>query len=161
MQLSKSVKSVGTIPVRIADNETSLPDTESIPPEKFVMIALARIHKNLSKMARQQDDSSRPVDEYQGNATYNAAQLETSLEVQPQFDVWAEMIHSVLVTGPASTAFQLQLGDRYFNVLTDVSGRFLLSNIAMMLSRNDRRLLTSSTAGSWTLELMGFADERY
>lgn len=125
------------------------------------MVALARIHKNISKIARQLDDTSRPVDEYQVNATYNAVEAVTTVEVQPQFDTVSESIRSVLVTGPATTAFTLQLGDRFFNVLTDVQGKFLLANVALMLSRNDRRLLTSATGGNWTLELMGYGDERF
>lgn len=160
MQLSKSVKSVGSIPVRNAE-EPGVSDTETMPPEKFVMVAIARIHKNLSKIARMLDDTSRPVDEYQVNATYSAVENITTVEVLPQFDIYNESIRSVFVTGPPSTAFTLQLGDRFFTVLTDASGRFLISNVSIMLSRNDRRILTSSTGGNWTLELMGFADERF
>lgn len=132
-----------------------------MPPERFVVIALSRIHKNLGKLARGMDDKSRPVDEYQVNAVYSVSEQISTVEVLPQFDMIAERITSVLVTGPPATAFTLQLGDRSFSLLTDTSGRLILSRTGFMLSRNDRRILTSSTAGNWTLELFGFADERY
>lgn len=160
MKLGPSVKSVGSIPVRNA-SDVQVADAPAMPPEKFVTVALARIHANLSKMARMLDDTSRPVDEYQVNATYNATENVTFVEVQPQFDIYGEMIRSLLVTGPPSTAFTLQLGDRSYNLLTDASGKLELQRTGFMLSRNDRRILTSVTGGNWTLELFGFADERY
>jgi hypothetical protein len=160
MQLPGHVKSIGTIPIRNAET-VEVPDSETMPPERFVMVALARIHKNISKLARTLDDVSRPVDEYQVNATYSVVEGVTTVEVLPQYDIYAEKITGVLVTGPASTAFTLQLGDRSFGLLTDAQGRMLLPQTGFMLSRNDRRILTSATGGNWTLELFGFADERY
>jgi hypothetical protein len=160
MQLPNGVKSIGTIPVRNAE-EAGVPDTPKLPPQQYVLITMARMHANLAKLMRAQDDNSRPVDEYQINATYNAADDTTNVEVQPQFDTCSERITGILITGPASTAFTLQLGDRSFNVLTDPEGRWHIMGTAFMLSRNDRRILTSTTNAEWTLELFGYADERF
>src|SRR6266849_5744630 len=51
--------------------------------------------------------------------------------------------------------------DEYSIVSSYSTGKVILAPVAVMLSRNDRRLLTSVTNGNWNLELMGHGDERF
>lgn len=138
----------------------SVPDIEMEPGQKSQLVALARIERALQIIARKLVSQSKYVDEYQIVGGYSA--ISTAIvEVQPQYDTLNELITSILVTGPASTAFTLQVGDRNWGLTTDTRGLAVIAPVAMMLGRNDRRLLTSLTPGNWTLELMGNADERY
>lgn len=137
-----------------------VPDSPLPVADKYHLVALNRIHREIAAMSRKLASEVRLVDEYSIVGGYTGVG-ELIVEVQPQFDTMNELIQSVIVTGPASTAFTLQLGDRNWSVLTDASGRLEFTNIGLLLGRNDRRLLTSAMAGNWTLELMGRADERY
>lgn len=56
--------------------------------------------------------------------------------------------------------FQLQLGDRTWNLELNNSGLLVIAPIKLWLGRDDPRILTSNTPGEWTLELMGHADTR-
>jgi hypothetical protein len=149
----------GTVPVR-NEPKTGTPDMDTTPPNVYTFNQLARIERNLGAIARKISDRTKPVDEYEVNAVYSAAESLTTVEVLPQFEI-SELITSVLVTGPPSTAFTLMLGDRQFGLLTDASGKLTLAPVGFLLDRSMRRVLTSATAGNWTLELMGHADARY
>ena len=138
----------------------TVPDIEMEPGQKFQLVALARIERALETIARKLVSQSKFVDEYSTVGGYTGIST-ANVEVQPQFDTMNELITSVLVTGPVSVAFTLQLGDRNWSLSTDARGLAVIAPVSLMLGRNDRRLLTSITAGNWTLELMGNADERY
>lgn len=144
---------------RVAE-PVSVPDLESEPPQKFHLIALMRIERQLQAIARRIASSVRVVDEYSIVGAY-LGDSDTSVEVQPEYDTMPELITAVLVTGPVSTTFTLQLGNRNWNLATTANGFCLISPIGILLTRNDRRILTSATAGNWTLELTGRADERF
>lgn len=149
----------GAVPVRNMPS-VSVTDSENTPAENFVILAMARIQKSLAAVERHVRNYTRLVDEYAVVSSYTAAG-ESVVEVQPVFDVPSERIESIIVIGPPATAFTLQLGDRFWNLTTDATGRVVMASISMLLSRNDRRILTSVTAGNWNLELMGYADERF
>jgi hypothetical protein len=149
----------GVIPVRNAPT-TQVIDQEMRPVENYMIVAVSRIQKQLAGLARQLQDLTKPVDEYSIVSSYTPAG-EAAVEVLPTFDTINEKIESIIVTGPVTTAFTLQLGDRTWNLSTDATGKVILAPVAVMLSRNDRRLLTSVTNGNWNLELMGHADERF
>jgi hypothetical protein len=114
----------------------------------------------MGAISRAIDDRTKPVDEYQTTSDYMGVGV-TQIEVLRQFDRIAERITSIVVTGPPTTAFTLTLGDRFLNLTTDASGKIVLAPISMLLNDSDRRLLNSTTNGNWSLELMGWADERY
>jgi hypothetical protein len=147
------------IPVRRMPS-VRVEDMEMSPIENYMIVAVSRIQKNLAGLARQLEDRTKLVDEYSIVSGYTPAN-ESIVEVLPTFDTISEKIESVIVTGPVTTAFTLQLGDRNWSMATDATGKVIMSSVAILLSRNDRRILTSGTAGNWTLELMGIADERY
>jgi hypothetical protein len=134
--------------------------TADIPVgEKYALIAIDRLEKSLGPVSRMIADVSHPVDEYATESVLDGGV--TTVTVYPEYDKMAARIECVIVTGPPSTAFSLQLGDRAWTVLTDASGKFQVFGSGMLLGRNDQRILTSTTPGNWTLELTGFADERY
>jgi hypothetical protein len=66
---------------------------------------------------------------------------------------------SAYYTQPAT--FTLQLGDRQWSLTMPASGVLVIAPLSLMLSRADRRLVSSASPGNWTLELMGWGDERY
>jgi hypothetical protein len=144
------------------DKQPSATTDNEIPVSpKHVLIALERVKKEANGIARKIADVTKPVDEYSTGQEWNETQSVTSVIVNPQFDKSSERIECVIVTGPASTAFTLSLGDRTWNVLTDARGLFSINGCGILLDKNDNRKLTATTAGNWTLELTGYADERY
>lgn len=153
------IQSGARIDPRMAEPVT-VPDIEMEPGQKYHLVALARIERVLETIARKLVSQSKYVDEYQIVGGYSAISTAT-VEVMPQFDTMNELITSILVTGPVSTAFTLQVGDRNWGLTTDARGLAVIAPVVIMLGRNDRRILTSVTPGNWTLELMGSADERY
>lgn len=147
------------LPVRQAPRVQTLAE-EIEAPYKYMLVALSRIHKILGDLAKRAQDYTKPVDEYSTGSEYIGANV-TTVEAQPTYDRMPERITSILVTGPVSTACQVQAGDRYWNLATDATGKIVIAPVSMLLSRNDRRILTSVTPGNWTLELMGWGDERF
>jgi hypothetical protein len=158
-KLASGTTSVGSVPIR-QEPVVKVSDIQATVAEKYQLVALERIRSVLGGLARQLEDTTRPVDEYQVNAVYSELESLSTLEVLPQFEI-SERIESIVATGPPATTFNLQLGDRYWDLVTDASGKVVIAPISMLLNRNDRRILTSTTAGDWTLELMGNADARY
>lgn len=149
----------GTVPVRRMP-AVRVDDSEMSPVENYMIVAVSRIQKMLQGLSRQLQDLTKPVDEYSIVGGYSASN-ENTVEVLPTYDSINEKIDSIIITGPVTTAFTLQLGDRNWTMSTDATGKVIIAPVGIMLSRNDRRILTSVTAGNWTLELMGYADERY
>lgn len=149
----------GVIPVRNMPT-VRVEDSQNSPAENYVIVAMARIQRIMAGLARQLEDRTKLVDEYSVVQEYITNNI-LVVEVLPTFDTINEKIESVIITGPVTTAFTLQLGDRYWSMSTDATGKCLLAPVAILLGRNDRRILTGAAAGNWNLELMGIADERY
>lgn len=126
---------------------------------RMVLVAINRLEKGIAALARTAQDISHVVDEY-GTESVTADNI-TTLTVFPEYDKMAERIESVIVTGPPSTAFTLTLGDRTWFVLTNTTGLFHVPYAGILLARNDVRQLASAVPGNWSLELTGYADERY
>jgi hypothetical protein len=145
-----------------AEHKVSTALAEIEPPEKYHLVALARIERILQRIARKVADVSKPVDEYSiADAGFTATGVVT-VEVLPQYELISEIIESIIVTGPTAASFSLALGDRFYDSMSlPGTGLLVIAPVAIMLGRNDRRVLTSTTSGPWTLELMGHADERY
>jgi len=131
-----------------------------VRPE-YILVALEHVRREANAIARKIADITKPVDEYSTGQLWDEVQSTLTVKLTPQFDKSSERIECVIVTGPPSTAFTLTLGDRVWNVLTDASGKFVVEHTGILLDRNDLRYLVSTTPGNWTLELTGFADERY
>lgn len=123
--------------------------------------ALAFIGAKLAELRRIADDRSRPVNEYQTQTA--ATQSTTKVTLTPEFQQINARIEHIVVTGPVSPAtFTLQLGDRFWGPLTmTTTGVFEINPRGLQLSPQDPRILVGSAAGNWTLELTGWADERY
>jgi hypothetical protein len=113
--------------------------------------------KQLGDFARQVENRARVVDEYQVQSSVAAS--ESTVTVQPIYDLVPEKIESIIITGPAG-AVTLQLGDRFWNLTIPATGIIVIAPVAVLLNRNDIRQL-SGAPGSYSLELMGIADERF
>ena len=133
------------------------PDIDEAP-NQYIVKGLLKLHEQANNLARMADDRSRPVDEYRVQTLVPDSEL--TITVQPQYDYMPERIESVIVTGPAG-AVTLQLGDRTWALTIPASGILVIAPVSFLLSRNDYRQLTSATPGDYSLELMGWADERY
>jgi hypothetical protein len=137
--------------------DVKVPDVDE-QPNQYIVDGLMALHKETRNLARIADDRSRPVDEYRTQTLTPDAELVVT--VQPQYDQISERIESVIVTGPAG-AVTIQLGDRTWLVTIPATGVLVIAPVSLLLSRNDYRQLTSATPGDYSLELMGWADERY
>jgi len=145
--------------IPIAPVDAKVTAGESPTPRTVIKTAFERLEKAINGLSRTVRDTSNTVDEYSTESVTADGIL--TLTVYPEYDKMAERIESVIVTGPPSSAFTLNLGDRSWDVLTNVNGLFHIPYAGILLARNDTRVLTSAVAGNWTLELTGFADERY
>src|SRR5437870_1296602 len=81
-------------------------NTEIEPNTKYLLVALTRIHKALGPIARGITDLTKQVDEYSIVGSGGSSNVST-VEVLPVFDTLSELITSILVTGPVTTAFTL------------------------------------------------------
>jgi len=126
-------------------------------PMKFIALGLVHMKQQLEKLAIMSVDHSKPVDEYQVQSV--TVESNPFIEVLPQYET-PELIEAILVTGPAAATFSLQLGDRNWSLVMPASQFIYLSPLVLCLSRTDRRILTASGTGEWSLELMGHADTR-
>lgn len=137
--------------------EVQAPDIDQAP-NQYIVKGLLKLHEQMQNIARQADDRSREVDEYRVQTLVPDSEL--TVTVQPQYDQISERIESVLVTGPPG-AVSLQLGDRTWALTIPATGILVIAPVSIVLNRNDYRILTSATPGDFSLELMGWADERY
>lgn len=124
---------------------------------EYLAVGMHAMISQLGDLARQVDNRSRVVDEYQVQSSTVAA--ESVVTVQPIFDFVPEKIESVIITGPPGN-ITLQLGDRFWNLTIPATGVIVIAPVGILLNRNDLRQLTG-TSGSYSLELMGIADERF
>jgi hypothetical protein len=146
----------GILPVRNLPSPVFTKEEEVAPPPHYLEYMQTRIFRALQGIARYYADRSRVVEEYAGESRVSATG-ETSLTVTPDYEPASECITSVLVTGPVTTAFVLQLGDRYMTLSTDATGKCLLAPVFFRLKPSSERILTSATAGSWFFQMSGYA----
>lgn len=142
------------MPPTRAQNDTPIGD------ENWLREAVTRFDRSLSDLTTLIEDTSHRVDEFQNLPTTGAPNV-TQIQTFPDYDIYAEIIESVVVTGPAGTAYTLQLGKRIWTLQMPAAGIYVIAPLKLSLDRDDARILTSNTAGDWTLELMGYADIRY
>lgn len=127
-------------------------------PNKYIALALVHLRNAVARLPVMLEDNSRPVDSYRPQ-TIQGESFATGISVPAQWET-NEVIRAILVTGPASTAFTLQLGDRVWTLQTNAQNFMLMSPMWLILDRSDPRNLIPSAAGDWALELMGHADAR-
>lgn len=148
------------IPEEIHVRQPDDVEVESIEtvPAKYIALALVHLRNQIANLAKMAEDHSRPFDEYTPQVL--TPESMTNVTVQPGWEV-PEIVQSIVVTGPTGTpAFTLQLGDRFWNLTLPAEGILVISPVSIMLSRSDNRVLTPSAPGEWSLELMGYCDDR-
>lgn len=130
-----------------------VPDEEKQPPPHFLEWAQARLLRHADRLVAFLNDYTRIVEEYAGESTESASG-ETTLSVIADYSPASELITEVLVIGPPSTSFTLQLGSRYIPGVTDAEGKYLLTPVIFKLKPDDQRILTagSSTGQTETAE---------
>lgn len=147
--------------VHIRDKETPIraDDEEQFSPE-FVASGLLDLREQLKNLARQTENRSHPVDEY-NTASLTGASTTAVVTLLPTYEYMPEKIISVLVAGPPAAAVTLVLGDRQIPIVIPAAGILPIGPLGMILGRNDPRQLVSATPGIYFLELMGWADQRF
>ena len=133
-------------------------DTEKDTPT-FEKRGIDQLNEQMGNVARHLENRSFVVDEY-NSAAISGAGSSASITVPPTYEYKPEKIESIIVTGPTG-AISLQLGDRIWALIIPASGILVIAPIAILLSRSDARILTPTTPGVYTLELMGVADQRF
>jgi hypothetical protein len=131
--------------VPIAPVPAKVPDVDIPTPTKYLLVALTRLERILGPLSRRIADVTKPVDEYSTESV--TTDNLTTVTVYPEYDKAAERIEAIIVTGPPSAPFSLQLGDRNWDALTDVTGLFHASGLGILLSRGDDRILTATGTG--------------
>jgi alpha-beta hydrolase superfamily lysophospholipase len=121
---------------------------------------LRRYQEALNEIARQAENRSHPVDEY-NTVPLSGGSTGTLLTITPIYEYMPEKIESIIVNGPAAAVATLTLGDRQMPLVMPASGVLVIAPVAILLGRNDPRQLASAVAGIWFVELMGIADKRF
>lgn len=124
---------------------------------EYLAAGMVAMSEEMRKLARQIENRSRLVDEYQTQGSISAN--ETTVPLQPTYDFMPEKIESIIVVGPPGNV-TLTLGDRVWPLTIPAAGFLVIAPVAILLGRNDLRQLTGP-AGNYNLELMGIADERF
>lgn len=143
---------------KMPDQRAESPRTP-VDAEYFAEL-FTNMRKHLNDLTGLIEDTSHRVDEYQVMPLTGAGGI-TQLTLTPDYDTYPEIITAVLVTGPATTAFTVNLGKRAWTLQTNAQGFVILAPLKLSLGRFDQRVLNSITAGAWSLELMGHADIGY
>lgn len=147
-------------PLRVRDTNAPIgaADAEQFSAE-FIAGGMLRLREALGEIARQAENRSFPVDEYNSTPISGAA-TSSVVSVMPTYDYMPEKIEAIIVGGPTGLV-TLTLGDRQLPVTIPASGIIVIAPVAIMLNRNDTRQLTAGTPGQYFLELMGIADKRF
>jgi hypothetical protein len=135
-------------------------EDEETPSRDYLAAGFLRYQEALTEIARQAENRSFPVDEY-NTVPLSGGSTGTLMTIMPTYDFMPEKIESVLVSGPAAATATLILGDRQFPLTVPASGIIVIAPVAIILGRNDARQLTSAVPGIWFVELMGIADKRF
>ncbi len=146
------------ITVRGSNAPIGAQDVEEFTPE-YIAAGMLAMREALGNIARNAENRSNPVDEY-NSAPITGAATESVVTVLPTYEYMPEKIESVIIGGPAG-AVTLQLGDRVLPLAIPVAGILVIAPVAMILGRNDLRQLSAATPGIYFLELMGVADRRF
>lgn len=151
----------GTV-LHVRDKETPIRTgtEEQVTPE-FIAAGLLKFQEALTDLARQTENHSNPVDEYNTATLSGGVGTSTVVTLQPTYDFMPEKIIAALVCGPPAAAITVVLGDRQLPLVIPAAGLIPIGPMAMILGRNDPRQLISATPGTYFLELMGFADQRF
>ena len=147
-------------PRSAANNAIRAEDAELSTATEYLMSGFRQLQEALGEQARQTENRSHLVDEYNGNPITGAGQ-ETTVTVLPTYEMWPEKIESIVITGPANQAVTLVLGDREWSLTLPATGILTIGPVAIVLGRNDQRQLIAQTVGAYSLELMGIADRRF
>ena len=147
--------------VHVRDKESPIKtvDEEQYSPE-FVAAGLLQLREALGTLARQTENRSNPVDEY-NTASYFGAATTAVVTLLPTYEYMPEKIISVLVAGPPASQVSLVLGDRNIPLVIPAAGILPIGPLGVILGRNDPRQLIAQTPGTYFLELMGWADRRF
>lgn len=145
--------------VRAKDTPILAPDVDT-PNWHYVALGLAAMQEALQELARQTENRGKVVDEY-NTVPITGAASESILTVLPTYEYMPEKIEAILITGPPAASATLTLGDRQWSFIMPAAGILPIGPLAIILGRSDVRQLTSSTAGLWSMELMGIADKRF
>lgn len=146
------------ITVRGSNAPIGTQDVETVAPE-FIAAGMLALREALGDIARNAENRSNPVDEY-NSAPITGAATESVVSVLPTYEYMPEKIESIIVSGPTGPV-TLQLGDRQLAVTIPASGILVIAPVALILGRNDLRQLTAQTPGQYFIELMGVADRRF
>lgn len=144
------------MPVRNLPSPVLTANREVEPTARYITLKMENIERYLGVLQGAKINEVTRVEEYAGESVEGATG-ETVLSVVPDFSPASEVITEVLVTGPVTTAFTLQLGNRYMTLSTDATGKCLLAPVQFTLNPNSQRILTSATSGSWFLHMSGYA----
>ena len=142
-----------------AGNLIGAEDEEQTSPG-FIAEGLLSYREALTNLARQAENRSHPVDEY-NTVPLSGGSSGVLLTIMPTYEYMPEKIESVIVSGPPAATATLTLGDRQLPLVVPASGVIVIAPVAIILGRNDTRQLTSAAAGIWFVELMGIADKRF
>jgi hypothetical protein len=147
--------------VHVRDKGTPIraEDEEQFSPE-FIAKGLLDLREGLANLARQTENRSHPVDEY-NTASLFAPSTTAVVTLFPTYEYMPEKIISVLVGGPPAASVTLLLGDRNLPIVIPAAGILPIGPLGVILGRNDARQLVSATPGTYFLELMGWADQRF
>lgn len=146
----------GSLPVRNLPSPVITESREVEPTARYITLKLESVDRYLGIIAAAEINQAAIVEEYAGESQEGPTG-ETTLSVVPDYEPKSELITEVLVTGPVTTAFTLQLGDRFMSLSTDATGKVLLSPVRIVLGPTSKRILTSVTAGDWFFHLAGYA----
>lgn len=142
-----------------AGNLIGAEDIQQVSPE-YLAQSLIKFHEALDEMARNAENRSHIVDEY-NTVPLTGSATQSTLIIQPTYEYMPEKIEAVIVAGPAAAVATILLGDRQIPVVIPATGIIVIAPVGILLNRNDPRQLSSVTAGIWFMELMGIADARF
>jgi hypothetical protein len=146
-----------SLPVRNLPSPVIHTADEELPvPERYLEWIVTKVHRHLEQIANEAIAKARIVEEYT-NGSFQSATQETILTLVPDYSPASERITGILVTGPTTTAFTLQLGDRYLVLNTGVGGYVTINHLCITLKPTSQRILTSATPGDWFFQLTGYA----
>jgi hypothetical protein len=146
-----------SLPVRNLPSPVIHTADEELPvPERYLEWIVTKVHRHLEQLANEAIARARVVEEYT-NGSFQSATQETILTLVPDYSPASERITSILVAGPTTTAFTLQLGDRYLVMNTGTQGFVAIHGLCITLKPTSQRILTSATPGDWYLQLSGYA----
>jgi hypothetical protein len=148
--------------IHVRDKGTAIraEDTETISPE-YIAAGLLQFKEALGDLARQTENRSNPVDEYNTATLSGGVGTSTVVTLQPTYEYMPEKILTAIVAGPPGASITLILGDRQWPIVIPATGILPMGPLGLILGRNDPRQIVSATPGTYFLELTGWADKRF